>query len=110
MFIGTPYSVLPRIAWGLIMSYVRIASALNKENIPAYYSQHWTYSSVRTILQNEAYTGNLIWNMYDYSTGRKMKDESEWIRFENAHPAIISHEVFALAHQSRIQRIHSDVI
>lgn len=85
--------------------YSKIAVLLNSENIPTYYGQKWTAGSIRTILNNEAYTGNLVWNMCDYSKGCKKKDESEWIRCENTHPAIVSHEVFNLA-KKRIRIKH----
>lgn len=75
----------------------KIASLLNDSHIPSYYGQNWCASSIQTILQNEAYIGNMVWNMYDYSKGRKKKPESEWIRIENVHPAIISQEVFSRA-------------
>ena len=75
-------------------TYKKIALLLNNEDIPSYYGNKWQHSSIRRILGNDAYTGNLVWNMYDYGKGCKKKDESEWIRYENAHPAIVSREVF----------------
>lgn len=75
----------------------KIAELLNSDNIPSYYRNKWQQSSIRKILSNETYIGNLVWNMCDYGKGSKKKDESEWIRFENAHPAIVSREIFDLA-------------
>lgn len=80
-----------------------IAFILNSKNIPSYTGQKWVSVSIRTILVNEAYTGNLVWNMYDTSSGKKMKPTSDWIRAENTHPAIISKEVFTKA-QKMIRR------
>ena len=47
----------------------------------------WSTSSVRKVLANEAYVGVVVW-------GRASKDECEPVRAENAHPAIVSRELF----------------
>lgn len=75
------------------LSGEKIAVLLNKEGIPSYYGNKWQGSSINRILQNEAYIGNLVWNICEYSSGKK-KPESEWIRSENAHPTIVNIEVF----------------
>ncbi len=93
-------------------AYGKIAAALNLENIPSprihWYqltgksaegiSQLWTDSMVKIILYNEVYAGNLRMN---YSGTRSYKDhtsirksESEWIRHEATHEAIISADVW----------------
>lgn len=80
-------------------SCAKIAMLLNEEGIPSYYGRKWPTGSIQTLLANEAYIGNLVWNMKEYGNGCRKKPESEWIRFENAHPAIVSREVFWLANR-----------
>ena len=94
------------------MAYGKIAAALNQEGIPSprihWYQQNgrdgcsasqlWAYATVKVILHNEMYLGNLVMN---HSGHRSYKDktrirkpESEWIRIEGAHEAIITPEVW----------------
>ena len=95
------------------MAYGKIAAVLNSEGIlsPRWYwakrygsgsckyANLWMYATVKNILTNEVYTGNLIQNQ---TGSRSYKDdtmiykpESEWIRHEALHEAIISSEVWA---------------
>ena len=94
------------------MAYGKIAAVLNSEGIlsPRWYwakrygngsckyANLWMYATVKNILTNEVYTGNLIQNQ---TGSRSYKDdtmiykpESEWIRHEALHEAIISPEVW----------------
>lgn len=93
-------------------AYGKIASALNQEGIvsPRLYwyqiagkdghgiNQLWTDTTVKIILRNEIYCGTLIMNRrgtrsYKDCT-RVFKPESEWIRIEGAHEAIIQPDVW----------------
>ena len=95
------------------MAYGKIAGILNGEGIlsPRWYwavkcgsgsckyAKLWMYATVRNVLTNEVYTGTLVQNQtgsrsYKDST-MICKPESEWIRHEEAHEAIISPEVWA---------------
>ena len=94
------------------MAYGKIAAVLNSEGIlsPRWYwakrygngsckyANLWMYATVKNMLTNEVYTGNLIQNQ---TGSRSYKDdtmiykpESEWIRHEALHEAIISPEVW----------------
>lgn len=94
------------------MAYGKIAAVLNSEGIlsPRWYwakrygngsckyANLWMYATVKNVLTNEVYTGNLIQNQ---TGSRSYKDdtmiykpESEWIRHEALHEAIISPEVW----------------
>lgn len=94
------------------MAYGKIAAALNQEGIASpriyWYQQNskaecravqlWAYATIKVILHNEVYIGNLVMN---YSGHRSYKDkstnrkpESEWIRMEAAHEAIIPRELW----------------
>lgn len=85
--------------------YRKIASDLNIEGIPSKSGTPWAYTSIHTILHNEIYIGNTVWNIYDYSHGKKKKPEEEWIRQENTHTAIISKEDFDLVKEKSKSRI-----
>lgn len=98
---------------------VNIAKCLNDEGIltPGAYknrtrnygyqmknakSNLWVSGKVRDILQNEAYIGTYI--CHKISTVRPREaywnDEAEYLRFENAHEAIVSKNVFEIAQKS----------
>lgn len=75
--------------------YKKIASRLNEDGIPAQKGGKWSASTIRAIIYNESYFGRKIWNKQDYQTkGKKWRDRSEWIITENAHPSIITEELF----------------
>ena len=94
------------------MAYGKIAAVLNSEGIlsPRWYwakrygngsckyANLWMYATVKNILTNEVYTGNLIQNQTgsrSYKDGTMIyKPESEWIRHEALHEAIIPPEVW----------------
>ncbi len=63
----------------------------------------WSHVSVRRILQNEVYTGVLVQGKRttpNYKTKRFIyKDESEWVRSEGKHEAIIERSQFDLVQQ-----------
>jgi site-specific DNA recombinase len=73
----------------------KIASGLNEGGIPAQKGGKWSASTIRAIIYNESYIGRKVWNKQDYQTkGKKWRDRSEWIITENAHPSIITEELF----------------
>lgn len=77
------------------MGYTKIASELNRQQIPSQKGGTWSSSTIRAIIFNESYFGRRCWNKQDYQTsGKKWRDRSEWIITENAHPAIITQELF----------------
>ncbi len=106
-------------------SYAKIAAALNTEGIasPRDYRYHlagkgtggiprpWTDLTVKAILRNEVYMGNLCMN---HTGSRSYKDhthirkpKSQWIRHENAHEAIIPSDTWKKvqpAHGAAIRR------
>jgi DNA invertase Pin-like site-specific DNA recombinase len=85
--------------------YKRIAGILNEEGIPAPTKKGWSYTTIWHILHNESYLGIRVWNKQDYKTpGKKYKAESEWIKTEKAHPAIVSQEVFDLVKKKAEER------
>ncbi|MDP4110196.1 MAG: recombinase family protein, partial [Bacillota bacterium] len=75
----------------------------------------WARSTIRKILKNPVYTGEICWNKFR-SVRKKKTDEkntqipnnkSEWIVVKNDHPAIIDAETFAHAQEIMESRAHS---
>ena len=98
------------------MSQGKIANELNKKGVlcPMEYKlangeniqtafrgsdkAKWSSNTVKRILQNEVYIGVLVQGKQTTPNhklkNRVTKDESEWVRIENAHEAIIDHDTF----------------
>ena len=87
-----------------------IAKGLHNDNIPTPRGNgcKWVGSSVRTILENPHYTGDLVQSrtevLYPAKKERIVKDESEYIIVENCHKAIISKDDFNLVKSMIKQR------
>ncbi len=64
-----------------------ITKTLNAEGVTTSKGSKWLITSVHKILENEAYTGTLVWGL----TG---KDGAPPVRVENAFPAIVTHQEF----------------
>lgn len=80
--------------------YKKISSMLNEKGVPAQKGGQWSASTIRAIIFNESYIGRKVWNKQDYQTkGKKWRDRSEWVITENAHPAIITEELFNLCQE-----------
>lgn len=97
-------------------SPVQIADRLNQDGVPSPYEYkrlngskfqsgfrkqvrtNWSAVAIYRILKNEMYTGTLVQGKTMTPNHkvkvRSKKDQSEWIRIENAHEAIISPAVF----------------
>lgn len=101
------------------MSYSKITAMLNSEAIPTprqyWYQQNgkgespngkqWKTPTVKEILKNEIYIGNLIINRRGHRSYKDktnvIKPEDEWIRHDGTHEAIISQDVW-----EAVQRIN----
>ena len=68
-------------------SILDITKTLNAEGIPTVNGKKWLKTTVHTMLDNEAYTGAVVWGI---SSG----DGQPPVRVEDAHPAIISKREF----------------
>ncbi len=99
-----------------------IANVLNEEGVPtsrgpgwaAKYSGRWATSTVRSILTNPVYVGDLVWNrrtdarFFRIRNGHAVErrglcarrlepnDESDWIVTADAHPPLVSRRTFEL--------------
>ncbi len=88
-----------------------IAKDLNREGVPGPHGRAWGDTSIRGhqtrgtgIINNELYTGALVWNRLRYikdpSTGKRVSrinPESQWIRTKVAHLRIVGDELWAAA-------------
>lgn len=93
------------------LGYYKIAKILNEENVrppdqnprrlgpPA-----WGSSTIRSIVTNRTYLGERIYNRIPNSPFKKtergtrpLNNRDEWVVVRNAHPAIISQELFEAA-------------
>ena len=68
-------------------SSLDIAKALNAEGVASPQGKQWLKSTVHTTLNNEAYTGAVVW-------GVNAKDGAPPVRVEKAHPALVSKRKF----------------
>ena len=68
-------------------SILDITKTLNSEGIPTVNGKKWLKTTIHTMLDNEAYTGAVVW-------GISAKDGQPPVRVEEAHPAIISQREF----------------
>ena len=104
-----------------------VADRLNRQAVPSprgpewsrRLSGRWSVTTVRAILINPAYTGDLVWNrrtdarFHRISGGRAMErpqamsrrlelnDETDWIVVREAHPAIVGRRVWETAKSLR---------
>ena len=73
-----------------------IAAALNADAILSPGGGHWDVGSIWTILKNEIYAGNMVWN----KSSQKMKSashpnpQSDWVSAENAFDPIVPRDLF----------------
>ena len=65
--------------------------------------KHWSPTTVAAIVRDEIYIGTRIWGKTRCSmhTGHKavLNDETEWVRLENHHTAIIDRQLFEKANE-----------
>lgn len=78
------------------LSYDDIRDELNRRGIPSPNGGMWSTSCIYELCREERilqYAGTYFWNKEDHKTiGRRFKPKDQWIRVDNAHPAIITQE------------------
>jgi DNA invertase Pin-like site-specific DNA recombinase len=105
--------------------YKSLAATLNQQGIPTargpqwahIYKGKWTDTTIRAILVNPIYAGDMVWNrrtdarFHRISHGRAVdrenvhgarlvpNDQSDWIVIRDAHPALINRRLFEQARQ-----------
>ena len=87
-----------------------------------YHSAHWSMTTIRDILLNPAYVGDLVWNRLSFAKfhkiangkavrrnaipggGAEQNREADWIVIPDAHPALVTRELFEMAKTKREDR------
>jgi DNA invertase Pin-like site-specific DNA recombinase len=96
------------------IGYHRIAKMLNDEQVPPPDQNPrrlgppaWGASTIRSIITNRTYLGERIYNRIPNSPFKKtergtrpVNNREEWVVVKNAHPAIVSYELFEAANKS----------
>ena len=89
-------------------SYRKVAYAFNEEGLISPGGNTWDLSAVRTILNNENYRGNRVWNQT--RRGRKQgrgtkvpKPRDEWVIAKNAHEAIVDEALWEAVQKRKAQ-------
>jgi hypothetical protein len=87
-----------------------IARELNQKGMVNYYGHQWTAFSIRSILMNENFIGNMVYNRKTYRLGQTAKGNSPnlWIRTTGLFEAIVEPSLFRRAQELRPQRRMSD--
>lgn len=85
--------------------YQKIASILNKSNVPSPEGVKWTYSTVRNIGRNITYTGELMLGKNSSPMNMKSENKGEFPMYhvKESHPAIISKEEYQKAQNKEIK-------
>lgn len=83
-----------------------IASELNRLGIVGENNSQWTRSKIHQILTNEKYIGHNIFGKTSFKLKREFikNPESEWVRYNNAYPAIVPIEIFMAAQEIILAR------
>ncbi|MHC4466971.1 MAG: recombinase family protein [Planctomycetota bacterium] len=115
------------------MGFKSIAYTLNNKNVPAarnskwshIYSGTWTDTTLRAILVNPIYSGDMVWNrrtdarFHKISNGQAVdrkdihgarlvpNDKTDWIVVRDAHPALINRRLFEGVKQQLESRVAS---
>lgn len=93
-------SIFEDFANGIGMT--KITDELNRKRISSPYNGQWAKGTVRAILKNPAYTGLRTYNVRSWKNRNKTggftnNPKSEWVFKEDAHPPLISKELFEKA-------------
>ncbi|MGY1460354.1 recombinase family protein [Bacillus toyonensis] len=86
-----------------------IAQELDRLGISPPEGEYWNPSTISSITKNEVYLGHIIWGKMRYTKQngkyiRKKVPKERWQRHDNAHPPLVSEELFQrtnMAHSKR---------
>jgi len=83
-----------------------IARELNQKGLVNHYGRRWTAFFVRSILMNENFIGNMVYNRKTYRLRQKAKNNSPnlWIKTSGVFQAIVEPTLFRQAQEIRAQR------
>ena len=98
---------LSNIASYLTDNKIKTPSSLKRKNPNSKmrYNEEWTISSVKKILKNRMYTGDMVQSMQtkvNYKSKKKITlDEKLWTIVENTHEALVDKETFEYVNNLR---------
>jgi site-specific DNA recombinase len=108
------------------MGYKEIANHLNNLRRPSPRGGLWSFTSIRDILLNPAYTGRIVFNriqksryhgirdgnivahddLHEGKLNRNVNDKKDWIIIDNAHDALVTDKQFEAAQSAMKKRAH----
>ena len=88
------------------LSFTEIARRLNRNRVPCGDKGRWTDGKVRTILANENYVGNLVYNRTSRRLGQKLiaNPSNQWVRRNGVIEAVVDSNLFARAQKMLTER------
>ena len=83
------------------LSFREIADRLNEAGIATDHDRPWTSGTVRTVLTNEKYIGNNVFNKISFKLKKQrvVNARDIWIRAEGAYAAIVDEALFLRARE-----------
>ena len=83
------------------LSYRAISNRLNEAGVVTDRDRVWTPSAVRTVLTNEKYVGNNVYNRHSFKLKKRHVDNPPemWVRKEGAFDGIVPADVFLSAQE-----------
>ena len=87
-------------------SDAEIARQLNYQKVPRQNGAPWTAQNIHTILKNENYVGNLVYNRTSRRLGQKlvMNPSDQWVRREAVVAPIVDKSLFVRAQKIMAER------
>jgi DNA invertase Pin-like site-specific DNA recombinase len=84
-------------------SQSEIVRELNENGVLNHFGRPWTTCSIRTLLENENYIGNNIYNRKTFRLRQKQRSNSpnQWVRAAGAFEEIVKPAIFARAQEIR---------
>ena len=84
----------------------RIAAMLNAAGVPGEAGKPWTKNTVNSVLTNEKYAGNAVYNRTSCKLRKHFVNNPPemWIRKSGAYPALVPCDLFKKAQVERAQR------
>ena len=78
---------------------IEIARQLNRANIANHHGRPWTYIMIHSILQNENYVGNIVYNRTSRRLGQKLVNNPRhlWIRSAVVVEPVVEQDIFTRA-------------
>jgi DNA invertase Pin-like site-specific DNA recombinase len=88
------------------LSFTEIARRLNRNPVSGGGEGHWTDGKVRTILGNENYVGNLVYNRTSRRLGQKLiaNPPDQWVRRNGVIESVVDAALFARAQKMLTER------